>query len=110
MHAAAGSRVEGFHKLKVSPTINTQDQVWPAACAAPFSDAALKGDCRVSLLSAVDFKWLMTGHGWWVDSTRFSADPAYAATLLGLAMASPSSALRDCAARLQAQMEQPAGR
>ena len=110
MHAAADSRVKGFHKLKVSHTINTQDQVWPAAPAAPSSDAASEGDCRVSLLSAVDFKWLMTGHGWWVDSARFSADPAYAATLLGLAMASPSSALRDCAARLQAQMEQPAGR
>ena len=110
MHAAAGSRVEGFHKLKVSPAINTQDQVWPAACAANSGDTALDAQGGVSLLSAVDFKWLMTGHGWWVDSARFSADPAYAATLLGLAMASPSSALRDCAARLQAQMEQPAGR
>ncbi len=63
----------------------------------------------VSLLAAVDFKWLMTGHGWWVDSARFHADPSYAATLLGLAMASPSSALRECAARLMAQMGAPAG-
>ena len=61
-----------------------------------------------NLLAAVDFKWLMTGHGWWVDSARFHDDPSYAATLLGLAMASPSQALRDCAARLQAQMGAPA--
>ena len=62
----------------------------------------------MSLLAAVDFKWLMTGHGWWVDSARFHDDPPYATTLLGLAMASPSSALRDCAARLLAQMGGPA--
>lgn len=59
----------------------------------------------MSLLAAVDFKWLMTGHGWWVDSARFHDDPSYATTLLSLAMASPSSALRDCAARLLAQMD-----
>lgn len=116
MHATPGSRVEDFHTLKVSPAINTQDQTRPAtsaahaaAHAAKHSDnTALDGHSGVSLLSAVDFKWLMTGHGWWVDSARLSTDPSYAATLLGLAMASPSAALRDCAARLQAQMTQMA--
>jgi hypothetical protein len=74
----------------------------PIACAA---DAATEeADSGVSLLAAVDFKWLMTGHGWWVDSARFHSDPAYAATLLDLAMASPSSALQHCAARLLAKM------
>ena len=99
--------------LKVSPTIATQDQTWPATHAAQTggatpSDAAPGGNSRVSLLAAVDFKWLMTGHGWWVDSARFHDDPSYATTLLDLAMASPSSALRECAARLLAQIGGPA--
>ena len=49
----------------------------------------------------------MTGHGWWVDSARFHTDPSYAATMLDLAIASPSSALQDCAARLLAQLGLP---
>ncbi len=102
VHPLAGWRVKGFSKLKVRPAITTQDQTWPAAHAA--GNPAPGPNSRVSLLAAVDFKWLMTGHGWWVDSARFHDDPSYAATLLGLAMASPSSALRDCAARLLAQM------
>lgn len=60
------------------------------------------------MLAAVDFKWLMTGHGWWVDSSRFHADPSYAAAMLDLAIASPSAALRECAVRLLAQMGAPA--
>ena len=65
-------------------------------------------DEQVLLLAEVDFKWLMAGLGWWIDTARFHRDPAYAAGLLGLAMASPSFALRDCAASLQAQMSRPA--
>ena len=94
----------GFFKPKVSPAITTHDQTWPAAQPVPPGDAPSGGNSRVSLLAAVDFKWLMTGHGWWVDSARFHDDLSYATTLLGLAMASPSSALRECAARLLAQM------
>ena len=66
--------------------------------------AASSGDERVSLLTEIDFKWLMAGQGWWIDTTRFHRDPSYAARFLRLALASPSSALRECAALLQAQL------
>ena len=109
MHARGRSRVERLFKLKVSPTITAQDHSWQATQTPPTGGTAAGAGSHISLLAAVDFKWLMTGHGWWVDSARFHADPCYAATLLGLAIASPSSALRDCAARLLAQMGLPAG-
>lgn len=67
-----------------------------------------RADEEVLLLAEVDFKWLMAGLGWWIDTARFHSDPAYAAGLLRLAMASPSFALRDCAASLQAQMSRTA--
>jgi hypothetical protein len=58
-------------------------------------------DERVALLAEVDFKWLMAGQGWWVDTGRLRADPSYCAGLLGQALQSPCSALRECAAMLQ---------
>jgi hypothetical protein len=70
----------------------------------PDHAAAAGADERVLLLAEVDFKWLMAGQGWRVDTTRFHGDRAYAARFLRLAMASPSLALRDCAALLMAQM------
>lgn len=70
---------------------------------ASVSGAARSGDERVSLLTEIDFKWLMAGQGWWIDTTRFHRDPSYAAQFLRLALASPSFALRECAAVLQAQ-------
>lgn len=75
----------------------------PSQTPAPDTPAP-DASSGVSLLAAVDFKWLMTGHGWWVDPARFHADPSYAATMLDLAISSPSSALRECAARLLVQM------
>ena len=56
---------------------------------------------RVSLLAEVDFKWLMAGQGWWIDTTRFHGDPSYAARLLRFALESPLLALRASAASLQ---------
>ena len=64
-------------------------------------------DARISLLTEVAFKWLMAGQGWWIDTTRMYGDPSYAAGFLRLAMASQSVALRECALRLQAQIEGP---
>ena len=58
-------------------------------------------DESMALLMWVDFKWLMAGQGWWVDTFRFHHDPVYADGFLRLAMASPSFALRECAACLQ---------
>ena len=71
---------------------------------ASVSGATSSGDERVSLLTEIDFKWLMAGQGWWVDTTRFHGDPSYAARFLRLALASQSVALRECAALLQAQL------
>ncbi len=62
-------------------------------------------DGRESLLADVDFKWLMAGHGMWFDARRFEADHAYAGRLLQLALASPSAALRDCAAAMLAKRQ-----
>ena len=64
------------------------------ATQVPLVDVSNRSaDESVSLLTEVDFKWLMAGHGWWMDTTRFHRDPTYAAGLLGLAMASESFAL-----------------
>jgi hypothetical protein len=66
---------------------------------------AAVADARDALLATVDFKWLMTGQGWWVDMARFHTDPSYARDMLRLAMSSSSFALRECAAGLQRYVE-----
>lgn len=68
-----------------------------------FTHTITDPDARDSLLTEVEFKWLMAGHGWWIDMDRFHCDPAYAGDLLRMAMASESASLRDCAAALQAR-------
>ncbi|MEI8168257.1 MAG: hypothetical protein WCG50_01195 [Rhodoferax sp.] len=60
-----------------------------------------RADACVALLAEVDFKWLMTGQGRWIDLARFHNDAAYSSELLEVALASQSFALRDCAALLQ---------
>lgn len=70
-----------------------------------FNETAGRIDGSISLLAEVDFKWLMAGQGWWIDTRRFHADPVYASSFLRLAMGSPSFALRDCAALLLAQID-----
>ena len=64
--------------------------------------AAPVADEREVLLEEVDFKWLMAGQGWWIDTTRLHTDPSYARQLFDLVDGTPSAALRDCAALLQA--------
>ena len=73
-------------------------------CVPRTHEAARSCNEDVSLLAEVDFKWLMAGQGWRINPGRFHSDPSYAFRFLRLAMASPSLALRDCAAALQAQM------
>ncbi len=58
-------------------------------------------DERLVLLQEVDFKWLMAGHGWWIDTARLHSDPCYATHLLDLVEATESVALKDCAALSQ---------
>lgn len=47
----------------------------------------------------------MAGQGWWVETTRFHEDPAYAKQVLSLAMSAQSSTLRELAASLLAGIE-----
>jgi hypothetical protein len=61
-------------------------------------------DERVLLLEEVDFKWLMAGQGWWIDTTRLHNDPAYATQLLDLVETTGLPALKDCATQLRAQV------
>lgn len=66
-----------------------------------FNETDPCGDESDSMLAEVDFKWLMTGQGQGIDMARFRCDAIYAAECLGLALASESFALRECAALLQ---------
>jgi hypothetical protein len=75
---------------------------------APIDPPNMDAEERVSLLVEVDFKWLMSGQGWWIDTARLHCDPAYVANLIQLAQASDSPALQSCAALLQAQPHLPA--
>lgn len=61
-------------------------------------------DISESLLAEVDFKWLMSGQGWRVDTTRFHDDAAYASELLNSALGSESPTLRLCAAEFLARI------
>jgi hypothetical protein len=63
------------------------------------------GGDPVLLLEEVDFKWLMAGQGWWIDTTRLHSDRSYATRFLRLAGATKSRALRDCAMLLQEQID-----
>lgn len=61
-------------------------------------------DERLVMLEEVDFKWLMAGQGWWVDTERLHKDPTYAAHLLNLVQDTESEVLKDCAILLRAQV------
>ena len=65
----------------------------------------LNFDIPEALLAEVDFKWLMAGHGWQIDTARLGRDPEYATRLLQWALDSDSPALRECATALQAEIE-----
>ena len=39
-------------------------------------------NARGELLAEVDLKWLMAGHGQWIDPLRLHCDPLYAAEVL----------------------------
>lgn len=71
--------------------------------SGPVADAVT--DARLVLLEEVDFKWLMAGQGWWIDTWRLHTDTGYASHLLHLVTQNPTAALRNCAARLQARLE-----
>jgi len=78
--------------------MQTRSEPTPQAASATPSD-----NDRSLLLEEVDFKWLMAGQGWWVDTTRLHCDQSYARHLFDMVETQPSVALRDCAALLRAQ-------
>ncbi|MBB1075553.1 hypothetical protein HUU62_14160 [Rhodoferax sp. 4810] len=71
---------------------------------SPAPATATVVDERLVLLEEVDFKWLMAGQGWWIDTGRLHTDTSYASDLLQLVAQTPSPALRTCAAHLQARL------
>ena len=71
---------------------------------SPTPAADTGADERLALLEEVDFKWLMAGQGWWIDTCRLHTDADYASQWLRLVAQSPSAALRNCAAHLQARL------
>ena len=76
-----------------------------AAIPAFFAPAAAHEDeSGEYVLAEVDFKWLMAGEGWWIDSTRFHSDATYAARFLTSALYSSSNVLRECAESLQRKL------
>jgi hypothetical protein len=77
--------------------ITINDQIEPPPQRASQVDLLDTSDI---LLLDVDFKWLMAGFGWWVDTTRIHRDQSYASKCLNSAMTSESLALRNCAAKL----------
>lgn len=81
-----------------------QTQTTPAW---PNDQATALADERQVLLEEVDFKWLMAGQGWWIDTDRLHNDPSYADHLLDLVEVTESAVLKDCAALLRAQMGAP---
>jgi len=70
----------------------------------PIPAVAQKPDERLVLLEEVDFKWLMAGRGWWIDTDRLHNDPSYATHLLDLVEMTESDALKECAAALRTQL------
>jgi len=63
---------------------------------------------RLRLLDEVDFKWLMAGQGWWVDTWRLHTDPTYAGGLMDLALQLGLAPLAQCTAHLRAQTPEAA--
>jgi hypothetical protein len=72
-----------------------------AQSAEPFVQAP---DERLVLLEEIDFKWLMAGQGWWVDTARLHNDPSYADHWLAMVDATKSVALQDCVNLLRARV------
>ncbi len=58
---------------------------------------------RDDMLLLVDFKWLMSGLGFWVDMGRWRADPAYASACVARGSSSRYAPLQRCARQLQAR-------
>ena len=54
-----------------------------------------------NMLTEVDFKWLMTGQGCWIDTSKLHTDPQYAHACIQSALQSNCVPLRCCAVDLQ---------
>lgn len=56
--------------------------------------------CQPDLVEMVELKWLMAGHGLWLDVPRLCREPAYARSTLEVALALPSDLIRRIAQRI----------
>lgn len=66
---------------------------------------------RDDLLLMVDFKWLMSGQGCWIDPQRWLADPQYTRHCVQHGCDSPHAPLQRCAQLLLSRgLVQDAGR
>jgi hypothetical protein len=58
-----------------------------------------------ALVGIIELKWLLAGEGFHIHVERLQNDPEYARAVLRRAQASPNTALREAAARLQARLD-----
>lgn len=72
----------------------------PPAAGGPDTTAL---SARDDMLLLVDFKWLMSGLGFWVDMGRWRADPDYADACIARGCDSCYVPLQHCARQLQAR-------
>lgn len=57
-------------------------------------------NCQPDLVEMVELKWLMAGHGLWLDVPRLCRDQAYARCTLDAAQGLPSDLIRRIAQRI----------
>lgn len=58
------------------------------------------GESDATMLTAVDFKWLMAGQGCWVDTARLHQDSSYAHACFQQAQILRCAPLTQCVERL----------
>lgn len=84
-----------------SPALTSPSRPLPVPASSGPEAAALSA--RDDMLLLVDFKWLMSGLGFWVDMGRWRADPAYAKACIARGCNSRHLPLQHCARQLQAR-------
>lgn len=84
-----------------SPALVSPSRPLPVPASSGPEAAALSA--RDDMLLLVDFKWLMSGLGFWVDMGRWRADPAYAKACIARGCNSRHLPLQHCARQLQAR-------
>ena len=84
-----------------SPSLASSSRPLPVPAGGGPDTAATSA--RDDMLLLVDFKWLMSGLGFWVDMGRWRADPAYARACIARGCNSRHLPVQRCARQLQAR-------